>query len=207
LGVDVSKRFVYVDNENTPDLTQVTKKVEAFLRAPVRQPEALAWIQSQKGGEKVAQQQKKLAAAQDRQQQALKQFNPLNPKFAKKGIGEGADFFAGSKFADEDGNTFSVEKIISFAKKNSKYFHKDFPLSKIKHDLSWWQGNKERMMNADTRFPLLVIQNDDGHLGVADGLNRMKKAVDVATEAVVTTTSKEIPTLIIKKENNNDHNQ
>jgi hypothetical protein len=35
------------------------------------------------------------------------------------------------------------------------------------------------MMNADTSYPLLVIQNDDGRLGVADGLNRMKKAIDV----------------------------
>jgi hypothetical protein len=102
-----------------------------------------------------------------------------------QGVAEGSDFFAGSKFADEDGNTFSVEKIIAFAKKNPKYFHKDFPLSKIKHDLSWWQGNKERMMNADTSFPLLVIQNDDGHLGVADGLNRMKKAVDVEKKTTI----------------------
>jgi adenylate kinase family enzyme len=96
------QRFVYVDNENTPDLTQVTKKVEAFLRAPVRQPEALAWIQSQKGGEKVAQQQKKLAAAQDRQQQALKQFNPLNPKFAKNGMAEN---FADGKNPQDKGDS------------------------------------------------------------------------------------------------------
>jgi hypothetical protein len=121
-----------------------------------------------------------------------------NPKLAQNVVGmfdqvmggqenvaEGDDFFAGSKFADEEGNTFSVEKIIAFAKKNPKYFHKDFPLSKIKHDLSWWQGNKERMMNADTSFPLLVIQNDDGHLGVADGLNRMKKAVDVEKKQTI----------------------
>ena len=104
---------------------------------------------------------------------------------SQPGVAEGSDFFAGSKFADEEGNTFSVEKIIAFAKKNPKYFHKDFPLSKIKHDLSWWQGNKERMMNADTSFPLLVIQNDDGHLGVADGLNRMKKAVDVEKRTTI----------------------
>ena len=103
----------------------------------------------------------------------------------QQGVAEGSDFFAGSKFADEEGNTFSVEKIIAFAKKNPKYFRKDFPLSKIKHDLSWWQGNKERMMNADTSFPLLVIQNDDGHLGVADGLNRMKKAVDVEKRTTI----------------------
>jgi hypothetical protein len=107
------------------------------------------------------------------------------PIMESQGVAEGSDFFAGSKFADEDGNTFSVEKIIAFAKKNPKYFHKDFPLSKIKHDLSWWQGNKERMMNADTSFPLLVIQNDDGHLGVADGLNRMKKAVDVEKKTTI----------------------
>jgi adenylate kinase family enzyme len=98
------QRFVYVDNENTPDLTQATKKVDAFLRAPVRQPEALAWIQSQKGGDKVAQQQNKLATAQDRQQQARKQFNPLNPKFAKKGMGEGSlNEFAPGSGGSEDG--------------------------------------------------------------------------------------------------------
>jgi adenylate kinase family enzyme len=98
------QRFVYVDNENTPDLTQATKKVEAFLRSPVRQPEALAWIQSQKGGDKVAQQQKKLGTAQDRQQQARKQFNPLNPKFAKKGMGEGSlNEFAPGSDGGEDG--------------------------------------------------------------------------------------------------------
>ena len=84
-------RFVYVDNENTPDLTQATKKVDAFLRAPVTQPQALAWIQAQKGGQQVAQQQQKLATAQGRQQQALKQYNPLNPKFAKQGMAEDAE--------------------------------------------------------------------------------------------------------------------
>jgi adenylate kinase family enzyme/GNAT superfamily N-acetyltransferase len=84
-------RFVYVDNENTPDLTQATKKVDAFLRAPVTRPEALAWIQTQKGGQQVAQQQQKLATAQGRQQQALKQYNPLNPKFAKQGMAEDAE--------------------------------------------------------------------------------------------------------------------
>jgi adenylate kinase family enzyme len=75
------ERFVYVDNENTPNLNQATKKVDAFLRAPVTQPAAIEWIQSQKGGQPVAQQQQKLATAQNRQQQAAKQYNPLNPKF------------------------------------------------------------------------------------------------------------------------------
>jgi adenylate kinase family enzyme len=84
-------RFVYIDNENTPDLTQATKKVDAFLRAPVTQPAAIKWIQSQKGGQQVARQQQKLATAQTRQQQALKQYTPLNPKFAKQGVAEGCD--------------------------------------------------------------------------------------------------------------------
>jgi len=96
------QRFVYVDNENTPDLTQATKKVDAFLNAPVTQPEAIGWIQAQKGGQQVAQKQQKLATAQDRQQQALKQFNPLNPKFAKKGMAEGfGDVVKGIKRASQ----------------------------------------------------------------------------------------------------------
>jgi hypothetical protein len=86
------------------DETNGDPEIEAFLRSPVRQPEALAWIQSQKGGDKVAQQQKKLGTAQDRQQQARKQFNPLNPKFAKKGMGEGSlNEFAPGSDGGEDG--------------------------------------------------------------------------------------------------------
>jgi len=77
------KHFVYVDNENTPDLSQATKKVDAFLRESTTQPEALEWIKTQKGGEQVAQKQRKLATAQDSQNNALKQYNPLNPKFWK----------------------------------------------------------------------------------------------------------------------------
>jgi adenylate kinase family enzyme len=82
------QRFIYVDNENAPNLSQATKKVDAFLNAPVNQPAAIKWIQAQKGGQQVAQKQQKLATAQDRQQQALKQFNPLNPKFIKQGVEE-----------------------------------------------------------------------------------------------------------------------
>ena len=94
--------FVYVDNENTPDLTQATKKVDAFLRAPVRQPQALAWIKAQQGGQQVAQQQQKLATAQTRQQQALAQYNPMNPKFARQGMAENMDH-------DKDGR--AVEEL------------------------------------------------------------------------------------------------
>jgi adenylate kinase family enzyme len=86
-----AQRFVYVDNENTPDLSQATKKVDAFLRAPITQPEAIKWVQAQKGGQQVAQQQQKLATAQDRQQQARKQYmkNPFRPASVKQGMAEG----------------------------------------------------------------------------------------------------------------------
>ena len=103
--------------------------------------------------------------------------------FYGMGIIDGFDFykenFAGSEFADDNGNSFSVEEVVAFAKKTPNYFHKDFPLSKIKHDLSYWQGDEKRMMKSDTSYPLLVIKDENGHLSVADGLNRMKKAVDV----------------------------
>ena len=108
-----------------------------------------------------------------------------NMKSGRKKSNESKDYFKGSKFKDDDGNSFSVEKVVAFAKKNSKYLKKNFPLSKIKHDLSWWQGNEERMMDADTSYPLLVIQNDDGHLSVADGLNRMKKAISVEKKKTI----------------------
>jgi Putative amidoligase enzyme len=101
---------------------------------------------------------------------------------------EAKDYFKGSKFGDDDGNNFSVEEVLNFAKSKPEYLHKDFPLSKIKHDLSWWKDNaaqRERMKNADTSYPLLVIKNDDGHLSVADGLNRMKKAVDVEKKKTI----------------------
>jgi len=35
------------------------------------------------------------------------------------------------------------------------------------------------MMNADTSYPLLVIKEKDGNLSVADGLNRLYKAIKI----------------------------
>lgn len=83
-------RFVYIDNENTPDLTQATKKVDAFLRDPVKQPEALEWIKAQKGGQQVAQQQQKLTKQLDRQQQSRTKFmkNPFRPAGVKQSMAE-----------------------------------------------------------------------------------------------------------------------
>lgn len=96
-------------------------------------------------------------------------------------IREVTDYFTGSEFSDDSGTKWKVEKVLDFAKSNPKYLYKNFPLSKLTHDLEWWEDNpdqRERMKRADTNFPLLVI-NDNGHLSVADGLNRMKKAVSI----------------------------
>ena len=89
------------------------------------------------------------------------------------------EHFAGSQFCDSIGRCFSVEAVVKYAQDNhDKYFRPGFPLEHIKHDLSWWQGDPERMMRADVRYPLLVII-EDGVLSVADGLNRMYKAINV----------------------------
>lgn len=109
-------------------------------------------------------------------------------RLKQAGLEEAKDYFKGSKFGDEQGRTWSVETVIDFAKSDPKYLKKDFPLSKIKHDLDWWEdtpAQRERMKNADVSYPLLVLKNDDGHLSVADGLNRMKKAVDVLKQKTI----------------------
>jgi hypothetical protein len=95
---------------------------------------------------------------------------------------ESKDYFKDSQFSDDDGNTWNVEDVLEFAQSNPGYLHKDFPLGKIEHDLKWWEDSpeqQERMQKADTSYPLLVLQEPDGTLSVADGLNRMKKAISV----------------------------
>ena len=97
------------------------------------------------------------------------------------------DYFTNSKFADDEGNNFYVEEIYAFVYANSdKYYHKKFPLSKLKHNLEWWNKNydienskdKKRMMKANTSFPLLVVK-ENNNLSVADGLNRLYKAIKI----------------------------
>ena len=106
-----------------------------------------------------------------------------------------SNHFYGSEnlMADDNGVKRSVPKVVSFAEKNKeKYFKKDFPISKLKHNLKWWnKQNKEdpvnsnkRMMNADTSFPLLVIKHKN-NLSVGDGLNRLKKAIDVEKKKTI----------------------
>lgn len=108
---------------------------------------------------------------------------------SKQTVSEAKDYFKGSHFGDEKGkNLFSVEKVYDFVKKNKKkYLKNNFPLDKIKHNLEWWNNNydienkahKKRMMNADTSYPILVIKEKDGNLSVADGLNRLYKAINI----------------------------
>ena len=102
--------------------------------------------------------------------------------------------FKDSVMQDDKGVKRSVEAVVKFAEKNkNKYFKKDFPISKLKHELKWWdEQNKDdpkksnaRMMKADTSYPLLVIKNDSYGLSVADGLNRLKKAIDVEKKKTI----------------------
>jgi hypothetical protein len=96
--------------------------------------------------------------------------------------------FEDSKFADDDGNLFSVKSIYDFVESNpEKYLHKKFPLSKIKHNLEWWDlsydisnpNDKNRVLKADLSYPLLVVKEKDGNLSVSDGLNRLYKAINI----------------------------
>lgn len=72
----------------------------------------------------------------------------------------------------------SIGKLAAFAKTQPKLL-KTIPIQKVIHDLSWWQGDEQRMMNADTRYPILVLVLPDGGWTVTDGLNRLKKAVSI----------------------------
>jgi hypothetical protein len=96
--------------------------------------------------------------------------------------------FEDSKFADDDGNVFSVKSIYDFVESNpEKYLHKKFPLSKIEHNLEWWNSSydinnpndKNRVLSADLSYPLLVVKEKDGNLSVSDGLNRLYKAINI----------------------------
>ena len=101
-------------------------------------------------------------------------------KLMKQAMAEAQNWFKGSTFSDEQGNNFDVEAVVSFAQANAGKYLRTVPMSKIEHDLEWWEQdpNKDRMMGTDTRYPILVVV-DNGHWSVADGLNRMKKARDV----------------------------
>jgi len=95
---------------------------------------------------------------------------------------------------NDKGEKRDVAKVVKFAEKNKKkYLKKDFPINKLKHNLEWWDKQNEkdpekshqRMMKADTSYPLLVIKNDSYGLSVADGLNRLKKAMSIEKKKVI----------------------
>ena len=141
--------------------------------------------------------------------------NKLKEKISgsKMNVTESKNYFKDSHFGDEEGNEFSVEKVYDFVKKNkNKYFHPKFPISKIEHNIEWWKKNyniknkehKERMMNADTSYPLLVVVEKGNNLSVADGLNRLYKAIKVEkkeTLPVYLVTKSEIEDLKEKSDN------
>ena len=141
--------------------------------------------------------------------------NKLKEKISgsKINVTESKNYFKDSHFEDDQGNEFSVEKVYNFVKKNkNKYFHANFPISKIEHNIEWWnkhyniknKEHKERMMNADTSYPLLVIVEKGNNLSVSDGLNRLYKAIKVEkkkTLPVYLITKSEIEHL--KKKSNN----
>ena len=119
--------------------------------------------------------------------QGMSDFSKLSDTFKANVKEDKVDYFTNSKFGDEEGNTFFVEEIYDFVYANSdKYYQKKFPLSKLKHNLEWWNKNynlddtkdKRRMMRANTSFPLLVVKEKD-NLSVADGLNRLYKAIKI----------------------------
>jgi len=102
------------------------------------------------------------------------------------------DHFSDGRFSDEKGNIFRVRRVADFAHENRhKYFVPKFDLSKIENKLDWWEEkyfvhdqreflkNLSRMVNCDTSFPIIVLLEDEGTLSVADGLNRLLKAVSV----------------------------
>lgn len=72
-------RFVYINNETTPNLSEAAKKVDAFLNAPITQPEALEWIQSQQGGQPVSSKQQQQQQALRSREAALKKYIEKNP--------------------------------------------------------------------------------------------------------------------------------
>ena len=78
-----------------------------------------------------------------------------------------ADYFKGSKFGDDQGRTFSVEKVNDFAKENEdKYLEKSFDLDKLKHELKWWEKQADK-------------------LGKEESIKRMKKTDIVPKEDIL----------------------
>lgn len=102
-------------------------------------------------------------------------------------IFEKKNYFKGGEFADDEGRSWSVEKVYRFVKKHKKkYYHPRYDLDNIKDNLKWWRSiysiknkkHRNRMLDADTKYPILVVK-DGEELNVCDGLNRLYKAIKI----------------------------
>jgi hypothetical protein len=108
------------------------------------------------------------------------------------------DFFTGSEFEDDKGKKFKVEEVYDFVKNNYEVVNLD--IDEVRHQLEWWhrlysisiKEHRERMMRADTSVPILVIE-EEGNLNVADGLNRLYKAINIENKD-------KIPAYVVRKE-------
>ena len=86
-------------------------------------------------------------------------------------------------FSDNNG-TYSVPKIVNYAKENKKI--KEIPMSKLLHNLepsphesgSELPGHPEfieRANQTDLKYPIIIVKYPDG-LFIADGVHRLYKA-------------------------------
>lgn len=102
------------------------------------------------------------------------------------------DHYREGIFGDEKGNLFSVKQVVDFIASNSKkYLVPEFDLNMISGMTDWWDErylvddhdellqNLRRVTSCDTSFPILVLVEDEGNLSVADGLNRLFKALNI----------------------------
>jgi hypothetical protein len=80
--------------------------------------------------------------------------------------------------AEGDLGRISIGRLYDFAASDPSYL-KTIPLSKVEHELSWWEGDVDHMMTVNTNYPILVVVSKDGSWTVPDGLNRIKKAISV----------------------------
>lgn len=86
-------------------------------------------------------------------------------------------------FSDNNG-TYSVPKIVNYAKENKKI--KEIPISKLLHNLEpspYESGSElpghpefiERANQTDLIYPIIIVKYPDG-LFIADGVHRLYKA-------------------------------
>tara|TARA_R100000152_G_C6568043_1_gene36386 strand:- start:58 stop:471 length:414 start_codon:yes stop_codon:yes gene_type:complete len=90
------------------------------------------------------------------------------------------------------GGCFKVWDTIKWAEKTGEKEVVDLQdtdniLTKAVHnDIDkWWQGDDERMMESNTKWPILMVIEPNGNISIADGLNRAKKLRDVEKKKTI----------------------